>query len=107
MYVSSVRISTSTRLLLPLSVRLESPALQSSASGNLRDPVFAPGSLGLTRNMDPKKRMIFDGVDIPQRRDPVKEEPKEATIPPSDESWAMTSFSWAWELWWVRVKHLP
>ena len=28
--------------------------------------------------------MIFDGVDIPQRREPVKEEPKEATIPPSD-----------------------
>ena len=28
--------------------------------------------------------MIFDGVDIPQRREPVKEEPKEVTIPPSD-----------------------
>ena len=34
--------------------------------------------------MDPKKWMIFDGVNIPQRREPVKEEPTEAMIPPSN-----------------------
>ena len=34
MYVSSVRISTSTRLLLSLSVQLDSSASQSPASGN-------------------------------------------------------------------------
>ena len=35
-------------------------------------------------HVDPKKQLLFDGVNIPQRREPVKEEPKEATIPPSD-----------------------
>ena len=35
-------------------------------------------------HVDPKKQMIFDGVDIPQRCEPVKEEPKEATISPND-----------------------
>ena len=35
-------------------------------------------------HVDPKKQMIFDGVEIPQHRKPVKEEPREATIPPSD-----------------------
>ena len=128
MYVSSVRISTSTRLLLSLSVRarLEFSTSQSSASGNcltlktlsfdfahfrkpsrlvlrlydfltprrtriylplseipgprqkagaahelkplsippvvsgnLRDPVFAPGSLGLTRNTMMNSRFIY------------------------------------------------
>ena len=35
-------------------------------------------------HVDPKKRMIFDGVDISPRCEPVKEEPKEATIPPNN-----------------------
>ena len=28
--------------------------------------------------------MIFDEIEIPQRHEPVKEEPKEATIPPNN-----------------------
>ena len=35
-------------------------------------------------HVDPKKQLILYGVNIPQRREPVKEEPNEATIPPSD-----------------------
>ena len=35
-------------------------------------------------HVDPKKWVIFDRVNIPQRHEPVKEEPKEAMIPPSD-----------------------